>query len=68
MAKEKKTAAELEALVRETDPNVGALYILSDENYGWRALSVAIPTKVIAIQARVDQIVAELREHFELAE
>jgi hypothetical protein len=68
MAKEKKTASELEALIRETDPNVGALNIFPDEIYRWRAQSIATPAKVIAMQARVEQIVAELRERFDLKE
>ena len=65
---QRKTKDELESILRERAGNLGsaALEIRPDAIWGWYAVVLQDKTSNFACQARVDQIVNELRNFFEL--
>jgi hypothetical protein len=69
MAKQQKTASELEDLIRNRATAAGIhcfVKVASDPGYGWHATAMADPRVVIDYQRRIDEIVADLRTEFDL--
>jgi hypothetical protein len=67
MTKEKKSASELSNLVA-VRVGIGGLYLSVNESpvYGWDAAIIASPAQATNTHAIVQQIVAELRELYDL--
>jgi hypothetical protein len=69
MAKEKKTARELADMIAGR-VGVGGVQIAVHKSpiYGWDANIIVVPAQAINAHAMVQQIVAELRELYDLKE
>jgi hypothetical protein len=68
MPKEKKTAQELEALIRPRLKGGAFVKVHKDSVYGWRAVAMTAPQHAIVTQAEVESIVSELRGSYDLKE
>jgi hypothetical protein len=67
-AKEKKTADELVALMKQQLGRDAFISVFKDPVYGWNAKIFAPPSKASGLQAILDEIVRVLRSQYDLEE
>ena len=67
MAKERKTAEQLAVLIVQ-QLNIGGVIIKVMRHLvdGWSAVAIVEPSQTIAVQVEVENIVSELRRHYDL--
>jgi hypothetical protein len=69
MAKDSKTAAELEDMIKQR-LNIGGIHVKvhKDPAYGWHPTVVTTPAAAYNAQVEAEKIAKELREKFDLKE
>ena len=69
MSREKRTAAELEDMIKQRLGMGGIhLKVHRDPAYGWHPTIVTTPSAAYNAQLRAEEIAAELRAQYDLAE